>query len=326
MTATGQAAIVDSSRALDILCFGEPLIEFNEQPTRDDGQRPFLMGFGGDTSNAAVAAARQGARVGYLGALGADRFGRDIRAMWQREGICDRLVKETTGAPTGIYFVTHDANGHAFSYARAGSAAARVTAADIPEDIGQTTRILHVSAISQAISQSACDAVFAAITAARSQGCLISYDTNLRLSLWPLARARAILQETMRATDILLPSLDDSRILSGVDAPDHLADLYLGLGVGIVALKLGAEGALIATKDGRWRLPSLPVNAIDATGAGDAFAGAFLARLSAGDDPFRAGLYANIAAALSTTGYGAVAPIPHHKDVIRWLQEETTPT
>ena len=109
---------------------------------------------------------------------------------------------------------------------------------------------------------------------------------------------------------IALPSIDDSRILTGLQTADEIADFYLARGPGVVALKMGEEGALIATPDDRRRIDAISVEAVDATGAGDTFGGAFLARLAAGDDAFTAGRYAAAAAALTTTGYGAVAPIP----------------
>ena len=114
----------------------------------------------------------------------------------------------------------------------------------------------------------------------------------------------------MALCHIALPGLDDARLLTGHDAPDDIADVYLKLGAEIVALTLGKAGTLIATSDKRDVIPAFSVDAVDATAAGDTFDGAFLAEILAGRDAFAAGLYANAAAALSTTGYGAVAPMP----------------
>ena len=110
--------------------------------------------------------------------------------------------------------------------------------------------------------------------------------------------------------DILRPSLDDARQLTGLDDPDRIVDFYLSVGPKIVALTLGADGALVATREKRERVPAWPAKLVDATGAGDMFTGAFLAEYLRTGDPFAAGRYANIAAALSTEGYGAVAPMP----------------
>ena len=119
----------------------------------------------------------------------------------------------------------------------------------------------------------------------------------------------------MAMCDIALPSLDDARLLTGLEDADAIADFYLGLGAKIVALKLGKDGALIATPDLRERIPAFPVEQVDATGAGDTFGGSFLARLIAGDGVADAARYANVAAALSTRGQGAVAPIPYAAQV-----------
>jgi 2-dehydro-3-deoxygluconokinase len=87
----------------------------------------------------------------------------------------------------------------------------------------------------------------------------------------------------------------------------------------VVALKLGKEGSYVATPSERRVVPGHVVNAVDATGAGDCFGGAFIARIVAGDDPFQAARYANVAAALSTQGFGAVAPIPDRETVEKLL-------
>jgi 2-dehydro-3-deoxygluconokinase len=116
--------------------------------------------------------------------------------------------------------------------------------------------------------------------------------------------------DVMRRCDICLPSLDDVAAITGLSDPDALVDHCLSLGAKIVALKLGARGALVADANQRHRLAPHPCRPVDATGAGDTFGGAFVARLVAGDDLLAAGRYAVVAAALSTEGYGAVDPIP----------------
>jgi 2-dehydro-3-deoxygluconokinase len=297
--------------AIDILCIGEPLAEFNA--TRSDGG--YLFGFGGDTSNAAIAAARQGAAVGYVTALGDDEAGRAFRELWSREGVDASAVRIDADRPTGIYFVSHGAKGHVFSYMRQGSAASRLSERDLPPKLIQDAKALHVSGISQAISSSACDAVFAAIERAKSAGVIVSYDSNLRLKLWPLARARAIIHAAMAMCDIARPGLDDASALTGLSDPDAIADFYLRLGAKIVALTLGRDGALVATPQERRRVATIAVDFVDATGAGDCFDGAFLAEYLVTADPFEAGRYAAVAAALSTRGFGAVAPIPRRAEV-----------
>ena len=302
--------------SVDVLGLGEPMVEFSQIPG-EPGR--FLHGFGGDTMNAVIAAARQGARTGYVTRLGADEFGQQLLDLWHREGVDATGVEIDAEAPTAVYFITHSPAGHVFSYRRAGSAASRLTPSGLPLNVIAGARFLHVSGISQAISANACDAVFAAIDHARAHGVRVSYDSNLRLKLWPLARARAIIQATIPLADYFLPSLDDVQILSGLSAPDDIFDWALKLGARNVALKLGPDGVLAGDASRRERIPGFRVDVVDASGAGDCFAGALLARLAAGDPFPRAVRYANAAAALNCTGYGAVAPLPRPEAVLALL-------
>jgi 2-dehydro-3-deoxygluconokinase len=294
-----------------LLAIGEALIELN-QPREG---APFVQGFGGDTSNAMIAAARLGADAAYFTAVGADAFGQALTELWLKEGVDASRIVVNGGAHTGLYFVTHGREGHAFSYMRAGSAASRIGESDLPVDRIRAAKILHASGISQAISSSAADAVFAAIDIAHDAQRLVSYDPNLRLKLWPLRRARAIIHEAMKLCDIALPGLDDGLALTNLEKPDAIVDFYLRLGARVVVLKLGKAGAVAATAKKRERVASRPVAAVDATGAGDCFDGAFLAEYVRAGDPFAAARFANFAAALSTLGYGAVAPLPRRAEV-----------
>ncbi|MCT7376657.1 sugar kinase [Chelativorans salis] len=301
-----------------IVCMGEPLVEFNQV----DEKGHYLRGHGGDTSNCAIAAARAGAAVGYVTALGEDEFGDSFMRLWAENGVDASQVTRDSQAHTGIYFVTHGGNGHVFSYLRAGSAASRMGPHDLPRSYIENAEILHVSGISMAISASASDAVLEAVQIARRANTKVSFDTNLRLKLWPLERARALIGAAMRMTDIALPGLEDAEQLTGLSEPDAIADHYLEQGAGIVALTLGKDGCLVATPDERRRVPGTRVEAVDATAAGDTFDGNFLAEFLAHDDPFRAARFANAAAALSTRGYGAVAPMPMRQAVLDALATE----
>ena len=291
---------------------GEPMLELNQTA----GQPNYRAGHGGDTSNAAIAAARQGARVAYLTAIGQDAGGASFLDLWRAEGIVTDHVVQDPVHPTAVYLVHHTANGHDFQYYRQGSAASAYAPAHVPDDAVRGARILYASGISQGISNSAADAVFHAIDVARGAGVRVAYDTNYRPRLWPAARASAIIHAAIAQSSIALPGLEDAERLTGLSDPDAIADFYLRLGPSLVALKMGAAGTLLATPKERLRIAPFPCEPVDATGAGDTFCGAFLARLIDGDDPADAAAYAACAAALSTTGYGAVPPIPR-ADAVR---------
>jgi len=306
-----------TKQSLDIICLGEPLVEFNQ--VNDQGH--YLIGHGGDTSNAAIAAARADASVGYITAIGQDEFGESFMRLWAENGVDASQVSRRVDAHTGVYFVTHGPDGHVFSYLRTGSAASRTTPDQLPRGYIASARVLHVSGISMAISSSAADTVFEAIEIARNAGVIVSFDTNLRLSLWPIERARAITEAAMRKCDIALPGLDDATQLIGVSDPDVIVDHHLEGGAKIVALTLGQEGCLVATPEERRRVAGIKVKAVDGTGAGDTFDGNFLAEYLRHGDPFEAARFANAAAALSTQGLGAVAPMPRREEVEAALKQ-----
>ncbi len=303
----------------ELVCLGEPMLEFNQQAPDEEGRVLYLEGFGGDTCNAAIAAARAGCRVAYVTAIGDDPAGRRFETLWAQEGVDASAVIRSATHPTAVYFVTHGPAGHEFLYYRAGSAASAITPRDVPEAMIRGARALFVSGISQAISASAADAVFHAIAIARQAGCLVAYDTNYRARLWPAARAAAVMHAAVAQSDIALPSLEDAQMLTELQAPADIVNFYLGLGPRIVVLKLGAQGALLGTPDGHTPIAPFPCRPVDGTGAGDTFCGNFLARLLAGDTPVEAARYAGAAAAMKTEGYGAIAPMPHAPRVLQAL-------
>ena len=289
------------------------MVEFNQ--TRP-GERNFLQGFGGDTSNMIIAAARSGGRTAYVTRVGDDEFGRLFLELWKREGVATSGVIVDREAPTAAYFVTHGAQGHVFSYLRAGSAASRLRPEDLPD---LKPSFVHASGISMAISASAADTVLAAFQKAQGK---IAFDSNLRLKLWPLQRAREMIGAAAAMADYFFPSIEDARQLSGRESPEANLEWAHGLGAKTVFLKLGADGVIVSDGKKRERIPGHAVKAVDATGAGDCFCGATLARLAAGDSIWEAARYANAAAALATTGFGAVDPLPR-PEAVRALLAKT---
>ncbi|MCH2416972.1 MAG: sugar kinase [Acidimicrobiales bacterium] len=293
------------------------MLEFNQ--IKEGNKKTYSSGYGGDTSNTAISIARQGMSVGFISKVGKDQFGWELLELWKREKVDYSHVSIHPEAPTGIYFVTHDADGHHFTYYRSGSAACQMTPLDLPKDDLSQTRILHLSAITQAISVSSCETAFAAIFQARKNGVKVSYDTNLRLKLWSLDRARDVINRTVPMCDVIMPSLEEATSLTGLVDPEEITDYFFELGAKLVVLKQGSHGALVSDGKENLNIPGHKVKAIDATGAGDTFDGAFLSEWIRKDDPFSAAEYANAAAALSTTNYGAVDSIPNRDEVKEFL-------
>lgn len=308
-----------TNRRFDLVALGEAMLEFN-QVQMDPAL--YLQGFGGDTSNAAIAAARAGARVAYITRVGQDHWGSRLLALWRAEDVNSEAVLSDPHAPTGIYFVSHDAQGHHFSYARSGSAASRMQPADLAgawQESIASSQWLHVSGISMAISGNACETVLAAMRLAQTLGTQVSLDSNLRLRLWSLEQAQRALEQALPICDLFLPSLEDMQLLTGLSDADAILDWSHERGARLVVLKLGADGVRYSQSGQRITIDGHPVQALDATGAGDCFAGNLLAALAAGQSLAQAVRYANAAAALSVQGYGAVAPLPRPAQVHQFL-------
>ena len=294
----------------EIVSFGEPMFEFSQVKQTADSGADFLSGYGGDASNFAIAAARQGADIAMLTQLGDDEFGKRFLQLWEKEGVNRQAVSVLDTAPTGVYFITHNQEGHHFSFLRKNSAASLVTPNVLPEEFIKQAKLLHTTAITQAISDTSCDAVFKAIEIAKENNTLTSYDTNLRLKLWSLTRARAIINQTASMVDICFPSIDEAQLVTGLKHADDIIDFYLKLGAKVVVLKKGSKGATVATDQERHSIAPHKVTPVDATAAGDSFAGSFCTHFVSGKPVQECLKYANATASITIAGYGAVAPLP----------------
>ena len=186
-----------------------------------------------------------------------------------------------------------------------------------------------MTGISQGISDSASETVMQAVTIARAAGVKVSYDPNFRPKLWPLQKAREVIHRTMAQADLVFPSLEDASSLTGLRDPHEIIRFYLGLGPEVVVLKMGEQGALMATGQSisiaalpRIKAsPAFAVQAVDASGAGDTFDAAFVVGFVSGWSLDQCLHFANAAAAMTTTGLGAVGPIPTLEQVEKFIQD-----
>ena len=251
---------------------------------------------------------------GVCHSCGADPFGERFERFWQKEGIDTSHVVRDPEAPTGLYFIARKYGRHGFTYYRRGSAASRMEPGFLRPDYIRGARLLHVTGISQAIGQGPRDTVAAAMDTARAAGVLVSYDPNLRPALWPLEPARGVIHKTAALASVIFPSMEDAQLLTGLDSPEAIVRFYLDLGPGLVVLKLGAEGVLAGCGDPAapefTRVAAFKVDAVDASGAGDAFCGAFLAEWLRGSALPECLRYGCGVAALTTTALGCAGAIP----------------
>jgi 2-dehydro-3-deoxygluconokinase len=269
--------------------------------------------YGGDVLNSLVTASRLGARCAFITRVGDDPFGAGLRDAWQREGI------DTTHAPlvpgeNGVYFVSLLEGGEReFTYRRVGSAASALSSADLDADFLASSRVCLLSGITQAISESAEAATLQAAQLAHSAGVTVAFDPNYRPALWArrggVAAARAAFNALRPFVDVLLashpadlPALGNSKSVPSQVASD------LGANGMVVALKVGREGAWLSGSPSTTRVSAMSAPAKDATGAGDAWNGAFLAHLCRGTSVLEAATLANATAAIAIRHRGAIPP------------------
>jgi 2-dehydro-3-deoxygluconokinase len=242
----------------------------------------FTLGIGGAESNVAIALARLGTPVRWLGRVGADSIGRRILRELRAEGI-EVLGIVDPSAPTGIMVKEQrTAAATRVQYYRASSAGSRLDLDDVAGADIEHAALLHVTGITPALSASAHDAVLAAIAVAAGAGVPISFDLNHRTSLWPEDPAH-VYREIAGRSDIVFAGDDEARILfPDAETPLELAKAIAGLGPSQVVIKLGEAGCVALVDGVAYERAAIRVHAIDTVGAGDAFVAGYLAELLAG--------------------------------------------
>lgn len=270
---------------LDVVTLGESMALLVAQTPGPLAQaREFTRMLAGAETNVAIGLSRLGLKVGWLSRLGEDAFGDFVLGAVRQEGVdCSRVARDATRS-TGFMLKgrTEDGSDPPIDYYRRGSAASALSVADFDEAWFARARHLHVTGISPALSAQTAELVEHAMRRMRAQGRSISFDPNLRPRLWPGPEAmRAQLNRLAALADWVLPGLAEGQLLTGRHTPAEVAGFYREQGVEAVVIKLGADGAYVASAEFEGRVPGVPVaRIVDTVGAGDGFAaGLISARL-----------------------------------------------
>ena len=267
-------ALVD----LDSIAIGETMamLVAHEPGPLADAQH-FSRRLAGADTNVAIGLARLGFQVGWISRLGADSFGSYVRRAIEAEGIDTSRVETDAQRSTGFMLKSRAVDGSdpLIEYYRRGSAASQLGPAQFDPAYLLRARHLHATGITPALSADACELVSRAMQLMRAHGRSVSFDPNLRPSLWPdVQTMRDTLNRLARDADWVLPGLAEGQLLTGCDTPEGIAGFYLAQGAKAVVVKLGAAGAYLRSADGEvHRSPGVAVPVIvDTVGAGDAFA------------------------------------------------------
>lgn len=274
--------------AFDVALFGEAmLLLVADKPGPIENAESFHKRTAGAETNVAIGLSRLGLKVGWASRLGTDSMGRALIATMQREGIdCSHVICDATQR-TGFQFkgrVT-DGSDPPIEYHRKGSAASQMGPADVDEAWLRSARHLHATGVFAAISASSLQAALKTMAVMRAAGRTISFDPNLRPTLWASTEVmRTAINDLASRADWVLPGVEEGLLLTGESSPEGIARFYRQLGAKLVIVKLGAAGAYFDSDvAGTGRVDGFPVEkVIDTVGAGDGFAAGVISALLEG--------------------------------------------
>lgn len=277
---------IDTS--FDVALFGEAmLLLVADRPGPLEAAQSFHKRTAGAETNVAIGLSRLGLRVGWASRLGTDSMGRYLLAEMKREGIdCAHVICDASQR-TGFQFkgrVT-DGSDPPVEYHRKGSAASLMTADDVDVRWLRAARHLHATGVFPAISATTLPAAVKTMDTMREAGRTISFDPNLRPTLWASTEAmRGAINDLASRADWVLPGIEEGLLLTGESTPEGIAAFYRRLGAKLVVVKLGAEGAYYDSDTaGTGRVAGFPVErVIDTVGAGDGFAAGVVSALLEG--------------------------------------------
>lgn len=263
--------------SLDVVTVGEAMVLFcalQPGPLSDVAQ--FRRATAGAELNVATGLSRLGFKVGYVSRVGRDSFGEHLLSFLAAEGIDRSQVDIDDRHPTGFMLKSLEPDGQdpRIEYFRRGSAASHLKPAGGPIAYAAASRHLHLTGICIGLGPAVRELAVAMARQARASGRSISFDPNLRPSLWPSRQAMVeAVNELASQADLVMPGLAEGQLLTGREREDDIADFYLDRGAQRVVIKRGAQGAYHAGPEGRgvvpgWRVPKV----VDTVGAGDGFA------------------------------------------------------
>ena len=307
----------------DIVAIGEGLIDLTQKGVDENGVAQYAANPGGAPANLAVAAARLGAKTAFVGKVGRDAFGSSLRAVLEANDVDTQGLLEDAKEHTTLAVVSVDKTGErSFSFYRNPSADVNLRAEELPEKLLKDTRVLHFGSVSLT-AEPARSATLYAARAARENGCLVSYDPNYRASLWN-SQEEAVreMKNALPLCDILKISDEELPLLTGTTDPAQGSAILAQLGIRLIFITLGANGAFFRLGEQTGSVPGIPVKVGDTNGAGDTFFGAALSKLVKEDlntltlpRLTEIAAFANKAASITTSRHGAIPAMPRLEEV-----------
>jgi len=313
----------------DAICLGELLIDFVPTVTGTNliDAPAFIKAPGGAPGNVAVGLARLGVSSAFMGKVGDDPFGHFLANTLAEAGVDVGPLRFSEEARTALAFVSLRAGGEReFLFFRHPSADMLFTPREVDVEAIQRAKLLHFGSISL-IGEPSRGATLYAVDTARAAGCLISYDPNLRLPLWPDANAaRDGMLLGLKKAHVVKLSDDESEFLTGLCNLESARKALWHDELKLMVVTRGHAGCVYFTRDFSGTVESFGVEAVDTTGAGDGFVAGLLQGLLADPATFQdeARLrelchFANAVGALATTERGAIPALPDREQVRNFI-------
>ena len=312
-----------------VISLGEALIDFIPL---DADNLTYQKSPGGAPANVAVGVARLQTPSTFLGKVGNDVLGRFLNETLQSYSVNTSYLSMTDEVRTGAVFVTLGQDGErSFDFYIDPSADRFLQEEDIAHELFEENNILHFGSISM-ISEPSKSATVKAVRLARENGLVVSYDPNLRLSLWKSEQqAKETILSIMSQVDVLKISEEELEFLTGEKEMERgVGVLKENYDIPLIFITLGAEGSLAFTKDGSVRVPAMKVNAVDTTGAGDAFVSGILHCLANREgivegitleDAEQMARFASVSGGLAASEKGAMTALPTLEKVEELIKE-----
>ena len=310
----------------DITALGELLIDFTPCGISEAGMKIFEQNPGGAPANVLVAAGNFGAKTAFIGKVGKDMHGEFLKETLEKYNIETKGLIMDEKVFTTLAFVSLNEKGErTFSFARKPGADTCLTKEEVNLELIKKSKIFHFGSLSLTNNPSK-EALLYALEKAKEMKKIISYDPNYRPLLWE-NRDIAVkeMRDVVKYADIIKISDEETELLTGYKEPEKAALKLIEQGISLVFITLGSEGSFLKTKDFQIRVKSKKCNVVDTTGAGDAFWGAILYKLSTRKNDVlqftkKEGAeyleFANIAAGICVEKRGAIPAMPSLEDVL----------
>lgn len=310
-----------------VVCFGELLIDMISTNTGSlRTSEGFLKKFGGAPANTAADLAKLGVPVRFMGKVGDDPFGHFLKDILDENGVdTNSLILSKTDKTTLAFVSLTDSGQRDFTFYKGAHEAINPSEVDLPKD----TLLFHFGSLTQT-NENANNATQKLIDQARAMGAIISYDPNIRESLWgDINRAKEIILDTAKKVDILKINEDEARILSGENDIPKAGNALFTDNLEAIFITLGKDGCYYKTKQYEGFVPvPIKVTTVDTTGAGDAFNAGYILAIHESQKRVSqmtkkelesALKRANIIGALTTTKKGAIDACPTIKDLKEYI-------